>query len=75
MQVFKEGKVAGTEEALAYIKNETQDFNYPCEAYLRANELTRQAFHRLSGLKREDQGWIVRRAKDLQKEGFWKREL
>lgn len=75
MQVVKEGKVAGTEEALAYIKNDTKVFNYPCAAYLKANELTREAFHKLSGVRREDQGWVVRRARDLERAGFWKRQL
>ena len=55
--------------------NDTHEFGHPCDAYLIANEKTREAFHKLSGLPREDSGWMVRKAKDLTASLKWNRTI
>jgi len=65
MKVYSKGAVVGMQEGVAYVKNATEHFHFPCKAYLEANDKTREAFHKLSGLPRTDSGWLVRRAKDL----------
>lgn len=75
MEIFKNGQSAGTKEGMAYVKNHHKEFAPPSSAYLIANEKTREAFHKLSGLDRADDGWEVRREGDLMSIGKWERTM